>query len=79
MSGPLDIMANAFQDELQKIKLAGLFSREAKLPKRVGAAKTLALVVAGGLAYEGLRRANQDRKMGRMMRLQQQGGSGFNW
>jgi hypothetical protein len=69
MQRPVEIMAAAFQDELQKIAaskagIAGLAEGavgKALLPAAVG--------IAG---YETLRRANQDRKMGRAMRVQQQ-------
>ena len=58
-------MAEAFEDELKKIaeaKIAGL------TPSQM---KTLGLVGAGALGFETIRRANQDRRMGRVMRMQQ--------
>ncbi len=66
MSRTLDAMADAFQDELQKI--ADLSNVKNALKGRVG--KALPAAAAGALTYEGLRRANQDRKTGRQMRLQ---------
>jgi hypothetical protein len=62
----VDVMAEAFNNELQKIAAAkhasGLLSAKILVPAAVGA-----------LGFEALRRANKDRKMGRMMRAQ--GGS----
>lgn len=72
MSQTVDIMAAAFQDELEKIasvsqqKLADLASAA---KSRIGRLAIPAL--AGAALYEGARRANQDRKMGRAMRVQQ--------
>jgi hypothetical protein len=60
-----EIMAAAFEDEMQKIaaeKVAALSPQ---------AAKTLGTAGAAVLGWEALRKANQDRKMGRAMRLQQ--------
>jgi len=59
-----DTLASAFEDELVKIahiKLSGLTQAQ----------KALGLMAAGGITYEVLRRANQDRRMGRAMRVQQ--------
>ena len=64
----VDVMAAAFDNELQKIaaaKHAGLLSAKILVPAAIG--------IAG---YETLRRANKDRKMGRMMRVQG-GGQGY--
>ena len=59
------IMAAAFEDEMQKIaeeKVAAIN------PKTM---KTLGTAGAAVLGWEALRRANQDRRMGRAMRIQQ--------
>ena len=67
-----DTLTAAFQDELIKIaqiRLASATQTTGIKPSH----KFLGAAVAGGLAYESLRRANQDRRMGRTMRLQQQG------
>ena len=65
----VDVMASAFENELQKIAVAkqasGLLSAKLLVPAAIG--------IAG---YETLRRANRDRKMGRMMRIQG-GGQGY--
>lgn len=62
-----EVMAAAFEDELRKIA-------EAKVPNTIKApsAKTLGLIGAGAIGYEALRRAERDRRMGRMMRIQNQ-------
>lgn len=66
MSTPYHLaIVDAFEDELQKIAAA-------KLKK--DHMKTLGVAAAGAVGYEGLRRANQDRKMGRMVRIQQNQG-----
>lgn len=58
-----ETMANSFRDELKKI---------AQVKKQSGIpASAVALPVAGALGWEYLRRANQDRKMGQSMRMQQ--------
>lgn len=54
-----DILIDAFQDELQKIAL------DIKTVKKV------APLAAGAVAWEGVRRANEDRKLGKQLRLQQ--------
>ncbi len=54
-----DAIITAFEDELTKI--AGITPLQ----------KTLGLMAAGGITFETLRRANQDRRMGRAMRVQQ--------
>lgn len=54
-----DAIITAFEDEL--IKIAGVTPLQ----------KTLGLMAAGGITFETLRRANQDRRMGRAMRIQQ--------
>ena len=64
---PVTVMASAFQDELEKIAVA----REA-LGFVAKHKKPIGLMVGGAVGYEGLRRANQDRRMGRAMRRQQQ-------
>jgi hypothetical protein len=62
----IDVMASAFEMELQKIAAhkhaSGLLS-----------AKTLVPAAVGILGYEALRRANKDRKIGRAVRMQGQG------
>lgn len=59
-------MAEAFEDELRKI--ANVKANNGVMPSN----KTLALVGAGAVGYEALRRAERDRRMGRAMRIQQQ-------
>lgn len=61
-----EIIAAAFQDELVKIAeiKAGKLS-----PTTI---KTLGLMGAGAVGYKAVSQANQDRRMGRTMRLQQQ-------
>jgi hypothetical protein len=59
-----EIFASAFEDEIVKIG-------QAKVAALTPFQKTLGTMVAGGVGYEVLRRANQDRKMGRVMRVQQ--------
>lgn len=61
MATPVDVMAAAFQDELVKIAT----QKNASIKKVVGTA------VAGAAAYELLRRAEKDRRMGFAMRAQQ--------
>lgn len=61
-----EVMAGAFADELQKI------ARQ-KVAMSTGTAKALGLVGAGALGWGALTRANDDRRLGRQMRLQQQG------
>lgn len=58
-------MAAAFQDELVKIAQ----EKAAKLSPATW--KLLGVAGAGALGYEAVRRANQDRRMGRAMRIQQ--------
>jgi hypothetical protein len=65
MPNRLDAMAKAFQDELEKIanaKHAGVLRKAAPA------------VAAGALGWETLRRANEDRKLGRQVRKQQNPG-----
>jgi hypothetical protein len=59
-------IADAFQDELQKIAEV----RSGKLSATT--VKTLGLVGAGALGYRAVSQANQDRRMGKAMRVQQQ-------
>ena len=65
MSDPIDTMANAFSDELRKIAMK---------PNTSKGGKVLPALVAGGLGWEALRRANEDRKIGRQVRKQQNPG-----
>lgn len=59
-----ETLAIAFEDELVKIA-------QTKLSGLTQAQKVIGLMAAGGVTYEALRRANQDRRMGRAMRAQQ--------
>lgn len=59
-----DVLASAFEDELTKIA-------QAKLAELKPWHKVVGLMLAGGAAHESLRRANEDRRMGRAMRIQQ--------
>ena len=62
------VIVEAFEDELKKIAEAkGLAGLVAKNKKNLG------IAAAGAVGYEGLRRANEDRKVGRMVRRQNQG------
>lgn len=61
-----DALIEAFQNELVKIAQ----EKQAAL-KLKPSHKTLGVAAAGAAGYETLRRANQDRKNGRMMRIQQ--------
>lgn len=61
-----EILAAAFQDELMKIAEIG----GRKLSPTT--LKTLGLVGAGAIGYRTMSQANQDRRLGRTMRLQQQ-------
>lgn len=61
-----DVLSAAFEDELTKIA-------KDKLSALTPFQKALGLMAAGGVAYETVRRSNQDRRMGRAMRLQQSG------
>ena len=54
-------LAAAFEDELKKIAKS----------KQAGVAGVAAPMVAGAALWEWARRANQDRKNGRLMRQQQ--------
>jgi lactate dehydrogenase-like 2-hydroxyacid dehydrogenase len=54
-----ETMAAAFEDELEKIAMTS------------STAKTIGLIGAGAIGAETIRRAEKDRRMGRMMRLQQ--------
>lgn len=64
----LETLAAAFQDELMKIKEAEASSGKLS-PTTL---KTVGLLGAGALGYHTMTQANQDRKLGRTMRLQQQ-------
>lgn len=66
----VDQMSASFADELQKI--AAVQTR-----KLGGLAKPLITAGAGIASWEALRRANDDRKTGRMMRIQNNGGGGI--
>ena len=69
----VDIMAEAFQDELQKIASAKVVETAKKGLAGLGPGKKVLLTAAGTVGgYELLRRANQDRRLGRQVRLQQQ-------
>ncbi len=61
-----EVVAAAFQDEIMKIAEA----RGGKLSPTT--LKTLGLVGAGAVGYRTVSQANQDRRLGRTMRLQQQ-------
>lgn len=61
----------AFEDELEKIAATNPAGAKNLLSKHKGAIGT---AVAGAVGYESLRRANEDRKMGRMIRRQQNQG-----
>lgn len=56
-----ETMVAAFEDELQKIAMSG------------HTAKTLGLLGAGAIGAEFLHRAERDRRMGRAVRMQQNG------
>lgn len=58
-----EAIADAFENELKRIR----FEKVAKLLTK----KNLGLMAGGAVAYEGVRRAEHDRKMGRAMRVQQ--------
>lgn len=62
-----EVMAGAFADELQKI------ARQ-KIAMSPETAKALGLVGAGAVGWGALTRANNDRRLGRQVRLQQQQG-----
>lgn len=65
MSNYQETIAAAFQDELMKIA-------EAKAGKLSPTTlKTIGLIGAGAVGYKTVSQANQDRRMGRTMRLQQ--------
>lgn len=65
MSNYQEAVAAAFQDELMKIA-------EAKAGKLSPTTlKTIGLIGAGAVGYKTVSQANQDRRMGRTMRLQQ--------
>ncbi len=61
------VIVEAFEDELKKIAEAKGLGLLAKNKKNLG------IAAAGAVGYEGLRRANEDRKVGRMVRKQNQG------
>lgn len=65
-----DVFVSAFEDELEKIAQA----KQAAAPKPGNLKRNLGVAVAGAVGYETLRRANEDRKMGRMVRRQQNQG-----
>lgn len=58
-------MAAAFEDELKKI------AHEKKAGLSPSTMKMLGTAGAGAIAYETLRRAESDRRMGKMIRRQQ--------
>lgn len=62
-------IATAFADELMKIKSAE--AGNGKLSPTT--LKTIGLMGAGALGFHTVSQANSDRKLGRTMRLQQQG------
>ena len=62
----LETIAAAFQDELMKMAEAS----GGKLSPTT--LKTLGLIGAGAVGYKTVSQANQDRRLGRGMRLQQQ-------
>ncbi len=63
-----EAIAAAFQDELMKIK-----SAEASGGKLSPATlKTIGLIGTGALGYKAVSQANDDRRLGRTMRIQQQ-------
>jgi hypothetical protein len=63
-----ETIAAAFQDELMKIKSAE--ATGGKLSPTT--LKTIGLIGAGAMGYKTVSQANDDRRMGRTMRLQQQ-------
>lgn len=71
MSRLLDKMAVSFQDELVKIADAKAALNLAKVKPT---AKTLAIAGGGALGFEAIRRANEDRRLGRQYRLQNSSG-----
>lgn len=60
----LEVLTSAFEDELVKIA-------KQKIAVSANTLKTLGLMGAGAIGVETIRRANQDRRMGRAMRIQQ--------
>lgn len=59
-----EAVIQAFEDELEKIaQIKSAISKQTM--------KTVGLIGAGAVGTETLRRANNDRKMGRIMRIQQ--------
>lgn len=60
-----EMMSASFEDELKKIA-------HAKLKQAGEGTRVVPAMVAGAAGYEFLRRANQDRRAGRQMRLQSQ-------
>jgi len=66
MSNFVDVMASAFENELQKIAAS-------KHASGLLTAKTLIPAALGIMGYETLRRVNKDRKIGRAVRMQGQG------
>lgn len=59
-----EALVRAFEDELEKIaQIKSAVSKDTM--------KTVGLVGAGAVGMETMRRANNDRKMGRIMRIQQ--------
>jgi hypothetical protein len=61
----LDKMCGSFEDELRKIAAEKLAAGE-------GYKKVVLPMLAGAVGFEAIRRANQDRKIGRQVRIQQQ-------
>lgn len=59
-----EIMAAAFEDELEKLA-------QEKTSMSHATMKTVGLVGAGAVGAETLRRAERDRRTGRMVRMQQ--------
>lgn len=66
-----EVFASAFEDELQKIAEAKEASAASQFVQKNK--KNLGIAAAGAVGYETLRRANEDRRMGRMVRRQNQG------
>lgn len=67
MSNPYaEILANAFEDEMKKIA-------QSKLAMKASTMKTIGLMGAGAVGAETIHRAETDRRMGKMVRKQQQG------
>lgn len=65
-----EVFVSAFEDELEKIAQA----KQAAMAAKPNLKRNLGIAAAGAVGYETLRRANEDRKMGRMVRRQQNQG-----